>query len=100
MHACLADLSRRELSLGGFPVDNLLCVGDSSGGDALGDVARALPHIPESLDGVLLVASLDVFYGPTLHLQQLLEHTVIRGKTTLVSHPYRPCRLTWLESAW
>jgi hypothetical protein len=82
MHAYLP--ACRELSAGGFPVQNLLCVGDSSGADALGDVSRALPHIPGATDGVLLVASLDVFYGPTLNLTQLLEHTIVRGKTTLV----------------
>lgn len=73
----------KELSLGGFPVQNLLMAG--AGEDMVGALAHALPLIPGAMDGMLLVASLEAYYGPGLPLSQLLEHAVVRGKTTLVA---------------
>ncbi len=74
--------SDKDLSLGGFPLSNLLQT-SASPSDTLAVVAGAVQQIPGALDGVLIVASLDSFFGPSIPVQSLLEHTVVRGKTTL-----------------
>ncbi|KAJ9527918.1 hypothetical protein QJQ45_005651 [Haematococcus lacustris] len=73
--------AEKQASLGGFPATNLICTGVSrQPSQPLLDLAHALEHIPNIGTGWVVVASLNVFWGPQLPLQQLVERTIVRGK--------------------
>ncbi|KAL6762371.1 hypothetical protein V8C86DRAFT_2520793 [Haematococcus lacustris] len=77
--------AEKQASLGGFPATNLICTGVSrQPSQPLLDLAHALEHIPNIGTGWVVVASLNVFWGPQLPLQQLVERTIVRGKDSIV----------------
>ncbi|GFH18170.1 uncharacterized protein HaLaN_14926 [Haematococcus lacustris] len=73
--------AEKQASLGGFPATNLICTGVSrQPSQPFLDLAHALEHVPNIGAGWVVVASLNVFWGPQLPLQQLVERTIVRGK--------------------
>ncbi|GFH19352.1 uncharacterized protein HaLaN_16289, partial [Haematococcus lacustris] len=69
--------AEKQASLGGFPATNLICTGVSrQPSQPFLDLAHALEHVPNIGAGWVVVASLNVFWGPQLPLQQLVERTI------------------------
>ncbi|KAF5826518.1 hypothetical protein DUNSADRAFT_2830 [Dunaliella salina] len=75
--------NNRRLSLGGFE-GRVLANPEAIDGAPMQDLLFALQQVPGLSNSYVMVASLDYFFGPSLPLRQLVEHSVIRGKDALV----------------
>lgn len=80
-----------SLSMGGFPLQNIINTGASSSSSSSSMTTSTTPlqaiaaAIREASlqDANLVVAPLDQYLGPEFSLQKVVEHAIIRGKDTV-----------------
>jgi len=79
----------KQRSLGGFPVENLICNG-TSGHDRPGTARDIATYIEKTgCQDNLLVIEADFLFEPEYNLNRIVEHFMVRGKDTVVGCPVK-----------